>query len=117
MKFTEDLFDEKINELHNRIDVLEDERSNLEDKLSDQEDRNRRNNLRIDGIKEHERENEEQLEEKVKKLLKKHLKQKRILKYKESIELGETSEENHGQLYIIFKDTRIKQKYLKMNEN
>ena len=73
LKFTEDVFDDKISDLHARIDATNKEKDELEEQLSVQEDRNRRCNLRIDGMKEYEGETEIELEEKVKKLFKEKL--------------------------------------------
>ena len=73
IEFNEDLFDKKIAEVHGRIDSILDEKEELEEKMSDLEDRKRRNNLRVDGIKEHEGETEEQLEEKIKNIIKEKL--------------------------------------------
>jgi len=41
VKFTEELFDRKILELHNRIDRMNSENDNLEDQMRQHENRNR----------------------------------------------------------------------------
>ena len=58
----------KIGEVEEKIVTILRINNDLSDKIRDQEDRSRRNNLRIDGIKENEKENVRDLEEKVKNL-------------------------------------------------
>jgi len=55
----------KLKELHERIDFTIEENSKLNNNLRQQEGRNRRNNLRIDGLKENEGETTKDVEEKV----------------------------------------------------
>ena len=108
LKFTEDIFDEKVSELHTRIDMLEEERDNLEQKLSVQEDRNQRNNLRIDGMKEYNGETELELEEKVKTLFKEKM------EIEEDIEIQRihrTGQRSYGKpRTVIFNLLRFKDK-------
>ena len=87
LEFTQGLIDDKIKELDKTLNEkiegikqinkqqrqtqekrYEEEQAELKDKLRTLEDRNRRNNLRIDGIKETEGENSEEIEQKVRKL-------------------------------------------------
>ena len=58
LAFNEDVFESKIGKLHERIDQIIQEKEEIEDKIRDQEDRGRRNNLRVDGLKEYDGENE-----------------------------------------------------------
>jgi len=60
----------KLKELHERIDFTIEENSKLNNNLRQQEGRNRRNNLRIDGLKENEGETTKDVEEKVRNLFK-----------------------------------------------
>lgn len=71
--FNEEIMDKKIWDVHSRIDEFGNTIYDLREKLRDQEDRNRRNNLRFDGIVEHKGETQEQLENKVKNILKNNL--------------------------------------------
>ena len=74
INFNEDLADRKIEEMHNRTDDVNKECDDIWEKLRQLEDRNRRNNLRISGLKENKDEIPGEVEEKVSKLFKETLK-------------------------------------------
>eukprot|EP00111_Clytia_hemisphaerica_P001867 TCONS_00005243-protein len=85
LEFTQDLIDKKVsdldkqwsNNLQQQVNNFRDcnyfakqERDYFKNKMRTLEDRNRRNNLRVDGIKESDNETWDECEEKVKSLLK-----------------------------------------------
>lgn len=74
LHFQEEVFDKKIDELHDRTDDVNSECDEIWDKMRQLEDRNRRNNLRIVGLEEHENETSSDVEEKVINLFKDKLK-------------------------------------------
>lgn len=74
IEFNETLTNEKINsitsELNRTVEVMKKEEDKIKEHMRILEDRNRRNNLRIDGIKENNQETWEECEEKVLRVLK-----------------------------------------------
>ena len=73
LTFTEDVLDKKIWDAHDRVDAMDNYFETLSEKLRDLEDRNRRNNIRIEGIRENRNETDEITEIKVRNLFKNQL--------------------------------------------
>ena len=87
-QFVEDVFDQKIIEVNENLEMIRIEQGRMQEKLRSLEDRRRRNNIRIDGVQEDEKETKEQIEKNVKDIFKSKLKlKKRILKSKGYTEL------------------------------
>ena len=64
VSFNEEIFDKKIRELHDRVDEENDITDDFYERFRVMEDRSRRNNLRVDGIKENVDESWEHVKEK-----------------------------------------------------
>lgn len=69
----QDIVDKKLNDIKSHVQYNEENTRTIFNKLRTLEDRTRRNNIRIDGLKENENETWEECEEKVKSLLKEKL--------------------------------------------
>ena len=123
LEFTQQLVDDKIkdldqqmnNKLHQQINNLNQciyhsnqEAKFLKDKLRTLEDRNRRNNLRIDGMKENDNESWEQSEQKVKDLIKEKLAIEEDIMIERAHRIGK--KEDGKKRAIIFKLQSWKQK-------
>jgi len=107
--FWEDVVETKLKELHERIDFTIEENAMLKDNLRRQEDRNRRNNLRIDGIKENEGETAKDVEEKVRKLFRESLGIKHNIEIERAHRTGRRTPGNK-QRTIVMKVLRYKDK-------
>ena len=68
IQFTENLLEDKIRSINDKISTIEKDRAAIIEKLRTLEDRNRRNNLRIEGISENKYETWEDTTEKVQRL-------------------------------------------------
>lgn len=76
-QFQSDIFEAKVSHLQDKSNAVNDvikENERLEGKITELEDRSRRNNLRIDGLIEDDNETWQETENKVKKLIKETLK-------------------------------------------
>ncbi|XP_065639372.1 uncharacterized protein LOC136072192 [Hydra vulgaris] len=71
-------YQEKINPSGSEITKVNSEFLNIKNKLREMEDRSRRNNLRVDGVKENENESWEETKSKVKKLFEDYLDVKNV---------------------------------------
>jgi len=126
VQFTQGLLDDKIKELSEECEkrikknedgiktellLVKEKENNLKDKLRVLEDRGRRNNLKIDGIKESENEAWDECEEKIKKVLEKEMNITAI-EIERAHRMGRKQRENTKPRTIIFKLCNWKQKEL-----
>ena len=79
---------------------------NIHNKLMELEDRSRRNNIRIDGIKERNKESWEECERRVHSMLKERLDIENV-EIERRIEQGEKAEVSREQLFVNSYDLKI----------
>ena len=85
------------------MENIEEKRSEMRNKMRVLEDRNRRNNLRIDGMKESRNESWEECEEKIKGILRSKLGIDRHVEIERAHRMGRYNERNENPRTIIFK--------------
>lgn len=116
LEFTQELVDQKIADLDNhweskiiqQVATAKEESRFLRNKLRTLEDRNRRNNLRVEGVTENDNETWEDSENKVKDIIKEQMGIDEELKIERAHRIGK--KENGKKRAIIFKLESWKQK-------